>query len=224
MKKIILYCVFFLALVVETSCGSRTSDTTSEKPALPHKTKGVDSEQKQAIRESLNITFEDVLGNRQKLKTEEVNKNDVGAKLCDERIGCFVEDNHFYFKTDREDYMNTVIEVFQDKGKKLGEFDWEPGDWLQNWGKYGEKLYLVLRKENELSNEKQTVKFISVNLNSWKTEIINCFEIYGSFLDVFVYNEKIYINDLDCSENLDEIDMNGEKTRTISLGDRKSVV
>lgn len=33
-----------------------------------------------------------------------------------------------------------------------------------------------------------------------------------------MYNEKIYINDLHCSENLDEIDMNGEKTRTISLG------
>ena len=64
MKRIILYCVFFFALIVETSCGSRISNIESEKSALPQKMEGVKPEQKQAIRESLNITFEDALGNR----------------------------------------------------------------------------------------------------------------------------------------------------------------
>lgn len=50
----------------------------SEKSALPQKTEGVKPEQKQAIRESLNITFEDALGNRQKLITGEVNSVCLG--------------------------------------------------------------------------------------------------------------------------------------------------
>lgn len=215
MKKIILYCVLFFAFIVETSCGGRVQNTVSEKPAHEDKVKEMDTKQKQVIKESLNITFEDALGNRQKLKTEEVDKNDVGAKLCDESIGCFVKDNHFYYKVEMPFGTENV---YMDKGKKLGEFDLKLNDWTQNWGIYRGKLYLVLRSDAELFNEKQTVKFMSVDLDSWKTKTINCSAMYEDFLDVFVYNEKIYINDLYHTENLDEIDMNGKKIRTIALG------
>lgn len=226
MKRIILYCVFFFALIVETSCGSRISNIESEKSALPQKMEGVKPEQKQAIRESLNITFEDALGNRQKLITGEVNRNDVGTELCDANFvfDSFTEGNHFYFKTEMEDYMKTVIEVFLDKGQKLGEFDLKSEYIVSKWGKYGEKLYLGL---NELYNEQffdkpKMYKFVVVDLNSWGNKTINCSELYGDDVRIFIYNDKIYIQDNSFPEKLDEIDMNGKKIRTILLGNYKS--
>lgn len=196
----------------------------SEKSALPQKT--VKPEQKQAIRESLNITFEDALGNRQKLITGEVNRNDVGTELCDaySSFDSFTEGNHVYFKTEMEDYMETVIEVFQDKGQKLGEFELKSEYVVSKWGKYGDKLYLGI---NELYNEQffdkpKMYKFVVVDLNSWESKTINCSELYGHDVRIFIYKDKIYIQDNSFPEKLDEIDMNGKKIRTILLGNYRS--
>lgn len=198
----------------------------SEKSALSKKTEGVKPEQKQAIRESLNITFEDALGNRQKLITGEVNRNDVGTELCDaySSFDSFTEGNHVYFKTEMEDYMETVIEVFQDKGQKLGEFELKSEYEVSKWGKYGDKLYLGI---NELYNEQffdkpKMYKFVVVDLNYWESKTINCSELYGHDVRIFIYKDKIYIQDNSFPKKLDEIDMNGKKIRTILLGNYRS--
>lgn len=217
--------MFFFALIVETSCGSGISNIASEKSVLPHKTEGVKPKQKQAIRETLNITFEDALGNRQKLKTGEVNRNDVGTELCNVVLDydSFTEGNHFYFRTEMEDHMKTIIEVFQDKGQKLGKFELNSEYMVSKWGKYGDKLYLGLY---ELYNEQffdkpNMYKFVVVDLNSWEKKIINCSELYGKDVRIFIYNDKIYIQDNSFPEKLDEIDMNGKKIRTILIGNDK---
>lgn len=227
MKKIILCSVLFLVLMVETSCGEIFQNTTgggavsggsvSGGSVSGDKAKGIDSEEKQVTKESLDITFEDALGNQQKLKTGEVDKTDVGVKLCDDIFDddCFTEGNHFYYKIG--------IEVFQDKEKKLGELDWDSGYVVRKWGKYGEKLFLGLYElyYDSHFDEDRMYNFVIVDLNSWKMKTINCSELYGygSEVDIFVYNDKIYIRDESAPKKLDEIDMNGKKTRTILLGD-----
>lgn len=222
MKKIILCSVLFLVLMVETSCGEIFQNATgggavSGGSVCEERAKGKDSEEKQETKESLDITFEDALGNQQKLKTGEVDKKDVGEKLCDVTLddACFTEGNHFYYKIG--------IEVFKDKGKKMGELNWESGYEDSKWGKYGEKLYLGI---HELCNdghfdEPRKYKFVIVDLNSWKMNTISCSELYGygTRMDVFVYNDKIYIQDKSVPKKLDEIDRIGKKTRTILLGD-----
>lgn len=237
MKKIILCSVLFLVIMVETSCGeifqnatggeavsegSVSGESVSGESVSEDKVKDLDSEQNQVTKESLDITFEDALGNQQKLKTGEVDKDDVGVKLCDEILDndCFTEGNHFYYKIG--------IEVFQDKGKKMGELDdWESEYIVAKWGKYGEKFYLGLYElyyDNYIYyDEPRMYKFVTVDLNSWKINTINCSELYTHGMemdmDIFVYNNKIYIQDKSVPKKLDEIDMNGKKTRTILLGD-----
>ena len=123
-----------------------------------------------------------------------------------------------------EDYMETVIEVFQDKGKKLGEYELKSEYIVSKWGKYGDKLYLGI---NELYNEQffdkpKMYKFVVVDLNSWESKTINCSELYGHDVRIFIYKDKIYIQDNSFPEKLDEIDMNGKKIRTILLGNCRS--
>ena len=65
------------------------------------------------------------MGNKQKIKKEKVDKKDVGVKLCDEYLGCFVSDNHFYFCPTQEGFLYEekdpgVFEVCRDKGEKIG--------------------------------------------------------------------------------------------------------
>lgn len=226
MKKMILSSVLLFVLLVETSCGGAFQNAASggavseaSGGAVSEVSGGAisddkeekeDSEREQVERESWDITFEDVLGNQQKLETGEIDKNDVGTKLNRTFVfsGCFVEGNHFYYVTD---------EIFRDKGEELGDITWDSEYDLESWGKHENKLYLVLQKEYELYVDKRPVKFITIDLNTWKTKTVDCSELYDSLFDIYVYHEKIYIHSYR-SDKLDEIDMNGKKVRTISLG------
>ena len=63
-------------------------------------------------------------------------------------------------------------------------------------------------------------QFVTVDLKSWKTKLTNSQKTYDSCLKIFVYREKMYIQDLnlvDPRNKLDELDMNGKKVRTISF-------
>lgn len=86
---------------------------------------GVGNLSVEAVKKSVSakITFWDVKGNKQKIKKEKVNKKNMGVKLCDEDIGCFVSDNHFYFCPKPETLLYNgenpeLFEVCRDKGEK----------------------------------------------------------------------------------------------------------
>lgn len=183
-------------------------------------------------RKPQKIIFLDAMGNKQKIKKEKVDKRDVAVKLCDGDIGCFVSDNHFYFCPKPEELLYNeenpgVFEVCQDKGKKLGRFSRSRENRIINWGKYGKKLYFVLRKkerqvETEISSDKKPTKIMTVDLNTWETKMVDCSKNYREFLTVFVYHDKIYIQD--SSTKLDEIDMNGKWLRSISLKKESNII
>ncbi len=181
---------------------------------------------------SQSIIFLDAMGNKQKIKKEKVDKKDVGVKLCDGAIGCFVSDNHFYFCPKPEKLLYNeenpgVFEVCQDKGEKIGSFSRSRENRIINWGKYGKKLYFVLRKkerqvEAENSSEKKPTKIMTVDLDTWETKMVDCSRNYREFLTVFVYHDKIYIQDT--PTKLDEIDMNGKWLRSISLKKESNII
>ena len=181
---------------------------------------------------SQKITFLDAMGNKQKIKKEKVDKKDVGVKLSDEDIGCFVSDNHFYFCPKSEAFLYNeenpgMFEVCRDKGEKIGSFRRDRENRIINWGKYGEKLYFVLRKrerqvEAENSSDLKPTKIMTVDLNTWETKTVDCEKNYREFLTVYVYHDKMYIQD--GSADLDEIDMNGKLLRTIPLKKENNLV
>ena len=166
---------------------------------------GVGNLSVEAVKKSVSakITFWDVKGNKQKIKKEKVNKKNMGVKLCDEDIGCFVSDNHFYFCPKPETLLYNgenpeLFEVCRDKGEKIGSFSRNRENRIINWGKYGEKLYFVLRKrerqvEAENSSARKPTKIMTVDLNTWETKIVDCSKNYREFLTVFVYHNKMYI-------------------------------
>lgn len=185
-----------------------------------------------ATKKAQSITFLDTMGNKQKIKKEKVDKKDVGVKLCDGDIGCFVSDNHFYFCPKPEKLLYDeenpgVFEVCRDKGNKIGRFSRSRENRIINWGKYGKKLYFVLRKkerqvEAENSSAKKPTKIMTVDMDTWETKMVDCSKNYREFLTVFVYHDKIYIQD--SSTKLDEIDMNGKWLRSISLKKESNIV
>ena len=195
---------------------------------------GVGNLSVEAVKKSVSakITFCDVKGNKQKIKKEKVNKKNMGVKLCDEDIGCFVSDNHFYFCPKPETLLYNgenpeLFEVCRDKGEKIGSFSRNRENRIINWGKYGEKLYFVLRKrerqvEAENSSARKPTKIMTVDLNTWETKIVDCSKNYREFLTVFVYHNKMYIQDT--PTKLDEIDMSGKCLRTISLKKKSNII
>ena len=195
---------------------------------------GVGNLSVEAVKKSVSakITFWDVKGNKQKIKKEKVNKKNMGVKLCDEDIGCFVSDNHFYFCPKPETLLYNgenpeLFEVCRDKGEKIGSFSRNRENRIINWGKYGEKLYFVLRKrerqvEAENSSARKPTKIMTVDLNTWETKIVDCSKNYREFLTVFVYHNKMYIQDT--PTKLDEIDMSGKCLRTISLKKKSNII
>lgn len=180
-----------------------------------------------ATEKSQSIIFLDTMGNKQKIKKEKVDKKDVGVELCIESLGWFVSDNHFYFCPTRDEYLpegeeQGVFEVCRDKGEKIGRFSRDRENRIIHWGKYGKKLYFVLRKrgkdiEAELSSGKKPTKIMTVDMDTWETKMVDCSKNYRRFLRVFVYHDKIYIQDEDSPTKLDELDMNGKCLRSIPL-------
>lgn len=241
MKRIILFGLFFVVMIAEVSCGSVFQNGVSVKNRLengevgatptghsqtasPSQRKTELPEQSKIGKVSLDITFEDAMGNEQKLKTEKIDKTDVGQKLYED-MGCFVKDNHFYYCL--------IKEIFRDKRKKLGEIDWMPYNPIKCWGKYGDKLYLIFESLGTSFGPDDAYGpskfgFATVDMNSWETTAMNGTESYHSIEDAFVYGGKIYIKDLYVDYKFDEIDRNGKKTRVISfqntMGKKKDTV
>ncbi len=244
MKRMILFSLFLVVMIAEVSCGSvspngvnvenrlengeneevRATPTGHSQMASPSQSQTEPPEQSKVEKVSLNIMFEDALGNQQELKTGEIDKTDVGERLYED-MGCFAKDNHFYYCL--------INEIFQDKRKKLGEIDWISYSPIKCWGKYGDKLYVIFEQlaetfEPEDAYELPKFRFATVDMNSWETTAMNGTQSYKFIEDAFVYGGKIYIKDLYVDYKFDEIDGEGKKTRAISfqnnMGKKKNTV
>ena len=242
MKKIILCSVLIFALAVETSCGGRFQNTAGGGVVSGEAVSGeavsgeavsgeaVSGEAISSVTEEngehtekkpVNITFTDVLGNKQKMKADGINTGDAASHLS--RAGgpmdSFVKDNHFY-------YCN-VETAYQDKGQILcGDIDGSSYvDLFRfDWGEYRGKLYITYSMPDLPNGDfPEGIQFRIIDLNTWETKEISCSEPYYPYsVNVFVYNEKIYVSPYDNAPNkLDEIDMNGKKVRTISFENKE---
>ena len=245
MKKIILCSVLIFTLAVETSCGSRFQNTAGGGVVSGESVSGeavsgeavsgeavsgeaVSGEATSSVTEEngehtekkpVNITFTDARGNKQKLKTDGINAGDAASYLSgtlDEPMYSFVKDNHFYCLDIETAYQDGQILCDIDDGVSDEDQDSTPLD----WGEYRGKLYITCDMPDLPNGDSQEgIQFRIIDLNTWETKEISCSEPYYPYsVNVFVYNEKIYVSPYDNAPNkLDEIDMNGKKVRTISF-------
>lgn len=167
LNRIKVFCVIFLMVITQTSCGSIPQNdmgeiSNSENNNSANKKKDEEFTQRLDDRESLNIKYEDALGNKQNIETGEINRSDKGTKLYDD-IGCFVEDNHFYYCQG--------IEIYRDKGEKLGEIravvpNAENKYYDYYWGKDGERLYVWIKEWLMEKFSFEMKQFVTVDLKS----------------------------------------------------------
>lgn len=234
--------VFIVILVIDTSCrsvphngsvsspvvseGGVLAETVSGEAIMEDKDKKETSKRRQTGKKSFNITFQDALGNKQKLQAGEVDLKDMGVSMCRDFYG-IVEGNHYYYMK-MTGYMSG-IEVYRDKGEKLGEWN-DVGSHLAInnflwWCKDKEKLYLL--SENFIFGSDKHLPllgFATIDLNSGEERFIDLSESYKKLnkedifiKKIYVYNHKIYIEDSSGSGELKEFALNGEQTRTISF-------
>lgn len=240
MKKIMLCIVFIVILIIETSCrsvpfnGDVSNHAVSDGGVVAETVSGGSlsedkeekrTERKQGKKKSIDITFQDASGKKQELKTGEVDTTDMGEKMVSIVDG-FVTDNHFYFIDWGQIVSDKRKKIIGDLGATSILDHMDMG--LMYWCKYRGKLYFISDNIEGTNGDIPLLQFATLDLKSWKERIIDASEHYKEMPDdvyngcnsidnIFVYNDKIYIEDSFASDKLKEFDINGKQVRTLSI-------
>ncbi len=233
MKKIIY--VLAVILILETSCESVSQYAASGGAVSSGIVSGgeisEDKGEEKTLREpgrkkTIDISFEDASGKKQKLRAGEVDTKDMASSMYPIYEG-FVMDDHFY-------YLDGGVCVWDKRRKSIGSLeDTSIPDHmdmnLTDWCVYGEKAYFILDNITGTNGDYPLFQFAARDLDTREEKIIDISEHYKEYAEefggydcidnCFVYADKFYIEDSFPPDSLKEFDMNGNHLRTISLKD-----